>query len=49
MHAMKQIHCYYVSNGTMKVQVKEKSWPLSIAHATDFDMHFPGVDLAPAS
>ena len=47
LHAMKQIHGYYASNGTMKVRLEENSRPISIMHATDFDRHFPGIDLSP--
>ena len=49
LHAMKQIHNYYVSNGTVKVKLEENSQPISIMHATDFDKHFPGIDLGPPS
>ena len=49
LYAMKQIHRYYVSNGTVKVKLEENSRPLSITHATDFDKHFPGIDLSPPS
>ena len=46
LHAMKQIHSYYVSNGTVKVKLEENSQPISITHASDFDKHFPGIDLS---
>ena len=49
LHAMKQIHSYYVSNGTVKVKLDENRRPISITHATDFDKHFPGIDLSPPS
>ena len=49
LHAMKQIHSYYVSNGTMKVKLEENSRPISITHATDFDKNFPGITLSPPS
>ena len=45
LHAIKQIHSYYVSNGTVKVKLEENSRPISISHATDFNKHFPGIDL----
>ena len=47
LHAMKHIHSYYVSNGTVKVKLEENSRPISITHTTDFDKHFPGIDLSP--
>ena len=43
---MKQIYSYYVSNGTVKVTLEENDRPLLITHATDFDKHFPGIDLS---
>ena len=49
LYAMKKIHWYYVSNGTVKVKLEENSLPLSITHTTDFDKHFPGIDLSPPS
>ena len=49
LHAMKQIHNYYVSNGTMKVKLEENSRPISITHATDFHKHFPGIALSSPS
>ena len=42
---MKQIHSYYVSNATVKVKHEENSRPISITHITDFDKHFPGIDV----
>ena len=48
LHAMEQIRSY-VSNGTVKVKLEENSRPISITHATDFDKHFPGIDLSPPS
>ena len=47
LHGMKQIYSYYVSNGTVKVKLQENSGPISTTHATDFDKHFPGIDLNP--
>ena len=35
-----------VSNGTVKLKFEENSRPLLIMHATDFDKHFPGIDLS---
>ena len=49
LHAMKQIHSYYVSNDTVKIKLEENSRPISIAHATDFDKHFLHIDLSPPS
>ena len=49
LHAMKQIHSYYVSNDTVKVKLEQTSRPFSITHATDFDKHFPGIDLSSPS
>ena len=48
LHAMEQIRSY-VSNGTVKVKLEENSRPISIKHATDFDKHFPDIDLSPPS
>ena len=42
---MKQIHSYYVSNGMVNVKLEENNRSLSITHSTDFDKHFPGIDL----
>ena len=49
LHAMKQIHSYYVSSGTVKEKLEENSRPISITHATDFSQHFPGIDRSPSS
>ena len=49
LHAMKQIHRYNVSNGTVKVKLEENGRPISITHATDFDNYFPGIDRSPPS
>ena len=46
LHAMKQIHSYYVSNGTVEVNFDKNSRPVSITHVIDFDKHFPGIDLS---
>ena len=45
LHAMKQIHSYYVFNRTIKAKIEENSRPFSITHAVDFDKYFPGIDL----
>ena len=46
LHAMKLIHSYYVSNGTVKVKLQENSRPLTIMDATEFDKHVPGIALS---
>ena len=46
---MKQIHSCYVSNSTVEVKLEENNRPISSTHATDFDKHFPGIDLSPPS
>ena len=40
---------YYFSNGTVKVKLEKNSQPISITHTTDFDKHFPGIDISPPS
>ena len=46
LHAMKQIHSHYISNGMVKVKLDKNSRPLPITNAIDFHMHFPGMDLS---
>ena len=47
LHSMGKIYSYCVSNGTVKIKIKETSKPLSIMHISDLDKLFPDVDLSP--
>ena len=42
LHAIKQIHSYNVSNGTVKINLEEKSRPISITHKSlPFQLDIP--------
>ena len=43
---MGKINRLMVSNGTVKVKIREISASISITHAGDFTKYFPGVDLS---
>ena len=38
---------FYISSGTIKIKVTEKSSPITITHLDDFKIHFPDIDLSP--
>ena len=42
-----RISSFYMSGGTVKTKISEKSLPLPITHVNDFKEHFPDVNLAP--
>ena len=46
---MGMINSFFISEGTVKVKIVEKSRPLAITHLNDFIVHFPNVDLSPPS
>ena len=43
------MHRYYDLIGTVKVKLEKNSRFFSFMHATNFDKHFPGIGLRPAS
>ena len=45
LHAMKQIHSYYISNGTVKVKIEENDQPTSITHAFPISMTSISISL----
>ena len=42
---MKHILSCYVSNGMIRAKIEENIQSLSVTNATDFEKHFPGLDL----
>ena len=47
VHSLCKIFSYYVSNGTVKIEIQETSKSLSIMDISDLDKLFPDVDLSP--
>ena len=45
--SMGKINNFYISNGTIKIKIHEDSTPISITHNSDFEEHFPAIDLSP--
>ena len=45
LHAMKQIHSYYISNGTVKVKIEENSQPTSITNAFPISITLISISL----
>ena len=48
LHKMGLIFGYFASNGTIKIRKQENGPKISIAHVSDFEKYFPGVNLSPA-
>ena len=46
LFTMGKIHSYFISNGLVKIHVKEKGPSIPITHTTDFEKYFPGVELS---
>ena len=38
---------FYISSGTIKIQVTENSSPITITHMDDFKIYFPDIDMSP--
>ena len=38
---------FYISSGTIKINVTENSSPITIMHLDNFKIHFPDIDLSP--
>ena len=49
LQSSKRISSFYVSGGTVKIQISENSLPLPITYVNDFKEHIPDVNLAPPS
>ena len=47
LYSLGKCHTFYVSNGNIKIKITENSQPLTITHSSDFDKHFPNIDLSP--
>ena len=47
LHSLGKIYNFFVSNTGIRIKINENSKPLSITHVSDFEEHFPGVDLSP--
>ena len=49
LHSLKRISSFYMSGGTVKIEISENSLPLPITHVNDFIERFPDVNFAPPS
>ena len=49
LHCLKRISSFYMSGGTVKIEISENSLPLPITHVNDFIEHFPDVNFEPPS
>ena len=41
-----KINSFYISNGTIRIEINENSSPLSITHVDDFGKHFFDINLS---
>ena len=41
-----KIHCHFILNGSIKIQLQEKGPSIPISHTADFEKYFPVVDLS---
>ena len=46
---LQKIFSFYVSNGSIKIKIKENDKGIIITHTVDFEKYFPGIDLSPPS
>ena len=46
-HSMGKIHNFFISNGTLKIEISEGSSSLAITYDSDFEKYFPGINLSP--
>ena len=49
LHHLQKIFSFYVSNGSIKIKIKENDKGITITHTADFEKYFPGIDLSPPS
>ena len=47
LQSMGKITSFFISVGTVKIKIDEKSKPVAITHLDDLAINFPGVDLSP--
>ena len=43
-----KIHSYFISNGSVKINLQDREPSISITHTADFEKYFPSVDLSAA-
>ena len=48
LQSMGKINSFFISGGTVKIKIDEKSKPLAIKHLDDLAINFPGADLSPS-
>ena len=46
---LQKIFSFYVSNGSVKIKLKENNKGITITHTADFEKYFPGIDSSPPS
>ena len=44
---MGKINSFFISSGTIKIEIDENSKPLAITHLDDLAINLSGVDLSP--
>ena len=49
LHHLQKIFNFYVSNGSIKVKIKESDKGITITHTADFEKYLPGIGLSPRS
>ena len=49
LHHLQKICSFYVSNGFIKIKIKENDKGITITHTTGFENYFQGIDLSPPS
>ena len=49
LHHLQKIFSFYISNGSIKIKIKENNKEIKITHTADFEKYFPGIDLSPTS
>ena len=47
LHHLQKVFSFYVTNGSIKIKIKENCKRISITHRADFEKYFPGIDLSP--
>ena len=45
---MSKIKSFFISGGTVKIEIDENSKPIAITHLDNLTINLPGVDLSPS-
>ena len=49
LHHLQKTFSFYVSNGSIKIKIKENDKGITVTHTADFEKYFPGIYLSPPS